>query len=128
MIEGEAPEQDPGVSPVEPSAGEKRGRGRPSKGPPVPVRLSAEERAYAETLGRGVAAEGVRIALNVVSRMDLDAASVIGISKLPLTSLRLSVIVQTPTPSPDAEAPVLPLAVEPELPATGSASGQQTAV
>lgn len=42
-------------------------RGRPRIGPQMPVRLDSDERATAELLGEGVAAEGIRIALRLAS-------------------------------------------------------------
>lgn len=76
----DTPEQD--ASKAEAGPGEKkRGRGRPSKGPPVPVRLDPAEREFADLLGRGNAAEGVRVALNAVKHMEIDAVR--ALSKLP---------------------------------------------
>lgn len=48
----------------------KRKRGRPSKGgEPILVRLGSAERAVAESLGGGVIAEGIRLALVAAGRI-----------------------------------------------------------
>ncbi len=51
---------------------QKRKRGRPPKGDPVLVRLAAEERAVAESLGGGVVAEGIRLALVAAGKLGVD--------------------------------------------------------
>ena len=61
----------------------KRGRGRPSKGEPVLVRLSPSERAVAEALGSGVVAEGIRIALIASGRMGEQAVRLLALNDLP---------------------------------------------
>lgn len=101
MDDGDKSEQDAGDAAASPGS-EKRGRGRPSKGEPVLVRLSAEERAFANSLGKGVAAEGVRMALNAVRHMGVDA--VLALSKLPPAPLRA---LDTPLPT-ITDLPVLP--------------------
>ena len=50
-----------------------RGRGRPSIGPSIPVRLSEEDKAFAEELGDGVAAAGVRIAIKAARILGKEA-------------------------------------------------------
>lgn len=47
----------------------KRKRGRPSKGDPILIRLSTAERVVAESLGGGVIAEGIRLALVAAGRI-----------------------------------------------------------
>lgn len=49
-----------------------RGRGRPPIGPSVTIRLPDEDKQFADTLGNGVAAEGVRIAINAASKLGRD--------------------------------------------------------
>ena len=44
-------------------------KGRPAKGEPVMVRLNDEERATAESLGDGVVAQGIRIALHTAEKI-----------------------------------------------------------
>jgi hypothetical protein len=51
-----------------------RGRGRPSIGPSVPVRLSDEEKSFAAILGEGVVARGARRAINAAGRLGPEAA------------------------------------------------------
>lgn len=58
-----------------------RARGRPSIGPTLPVRLDASEKEFSELLGDGVAAKGVRRAINVAKTLGLDASRRIAPSK-----------------------------------------------
>lgn len=51
-----------------------RGRGRPSIGPSIPVRLSDEEKSFAAILGEGVVARGARRAINAAGRLGPEAA------------------------------------------------------
>ena len=50
-----------------------RSRGRPSIGPSVPIRLSEEDKLFAEALGKGVAAEGVRLAIRAADKLGPNA-------------------------------------------------------
>ena len=50
-----------------------RSRGRPSIGPSVPIRLSDEDKLFAEALGKGVAAEGVRLAIRAADKLGPNA-------------------------------------------------------
>lgn len=54
-------------------SGERRTRGRPAIGPAIPVRLSEQEKSFAESLGDGVVAKGVRNALKAARRLERDA-------------------------------------------------------
>jgi hypothetical protein len=58
-------------------APQPRRRGRPPKGDPVLVRLGAHERQVAETLGGGVVAEGIRLALVAAGRIGIDAVQLL---------------------------------------------------
>ena len=52
----------------------KRKRGRPAKGgEPILIRLSAYERLVAQSLGDGVIAQGIRLALLAAGRIGDDA-------------------------------------------------------
>lgn len=51
------------------SGGRSRGRGRPSIGPSIPIRLPDAEKAFAEELGEGVAAKGVRRAIGAARKL-----------------------------------------------------------
>lgn len=59
----------------------KRGRGRPPKGDPVLVRLAPAERAFAEDLGGGVVAEGIRLALVASERLGIDTVRLLASEK-----------------------------------------------
>lgn len=51
------------------SGGRSRGRGRPSIGQSIPIRLPDAEKAFVEELGEGVAAKGVRRAISAARKL-----------------------------------------------------------
>lgn len=100
MKDGDKSEQDTGEPAASPATG-KRGRGRPSKGEPVLVRMSVEERAFADGLGGGVAAEGVRMALNEIKRVGWAAVKAMADAVEPrLAETPLPLIIDFPTLPP----------------------------